>query len=224
MHGLACAPPAIAAACVRAALRRAASRALAAHAKRRFRGFPRPPSFPPVVGTLAVLLSGVSVPVPAVPAALARALPALAAAVPASVTGAAVVVPALALYYVQLTARAGLPLVGLGAGACVVALWRGAEAFIAARGGFANAWRPALALHVVAWVMQFVGHGVFEGRAPALLDNLFDALVMAPLFVFIEATFWLGGLAGFRRASQVEVDKRRAAFIAAKAGSGGGAK
>jgi len=30
----------------------------------------------------------------------------------------------------------------------------------------------ATAVHVFAWVMQFIGHGVFEKRAPALLDNL----------------------------------------------------
>lgn len=39
---------------------------------------------------------------------------------------------------------------------------------------------------VACWVAQFVGHGVFEKRAPALLDNLFQAIFMAPLFVVIE--------------------------------------
>lgn len=32
--------------------------------------------------------------------------------------------------------------------------------------------RNALYLHVFSWVMQFIGHGVAEGRAPALLDNI----------------------------------------------------
>jgi uncharacterized membrane protein YGL010W len=27
-------------------------------------------------------------------------------------------------------------------------------------------------LQVGSWIIQFIGHGVFEGRAPALLDNL----------------------------------------------------
>ena len=164
---------------------------------------------PTIVGTALVLLTGVRAPLPPLPAALARALP----AAPSVATVAA---PALALYYVQLTARAGLPAVGLGAGAMVLALWRGAEAFVAASGGFAQAWRPALARHALAGVAQFVGHGAFEGRAPALLTNLFDALVMAPLFVFIEGVFWLGGLADFRRASQAEIDKQLAAFAASK--------
>ena len=26
--------------------------------------------------------------------------------------------------------------------------------------------------HVIGWIAQFIGHGVFEGRKPALMDNL----------------------------------------------------
>jgi len=141
-------------------------------------------------------------------------LPPLPAPLPASVSAAALAAPALALYYAQLTARSGLPLVGLGAGAGVLALWAGAEAFVARSGGFAAAWRPALALHAASWVAQFVGHGAFEGRAPALLDNLFDALVMAPLFVFVEVTFWCGGLKDLHRAADADIAARRAAFLA----------
>jgi uncharacterized membrane protein YGL010W len=33
-------------------------------------------------------------------------------------------------------------------------------------------WKVALVIHVAAWILQFIGHGVFEGRAPALLDSL----------------------------------------------------
>jgi len=32
--------------------------------------------------------------------------------------------------------------------------------------------RNALYLHICSWIMQFIGHGVAEGRAPALLDNI----------------------------------------------------
>jgi len=49
-----------------------------------------------------------------------------------------------------------------------------------------------IAVEVVSWVAQFVGHGVYEGRAPALLDNLLQALVLAPFFVFMEFLFKLG--------------------------------
>lgn len=57
-------------------------------------------------------------------------------------------------------------------------------------GTTANYW--AGAVHVVSWLAQFVGHGVFEGRAPALLDNLVQALLLAPLFVWIEVLFLFG--------------------------------
>lgn len=30
----------------------------------------------------------------------------------------------------------------------------------------------AALLHAFSWIAQFIGHGVAEGRAPALLDNL----------------------------------------------------
>ena len=33
-----------------------------------------------------------------------------------------------------------------------------------------------LALWTGAWILQFIGHGVFEGRAPALLDSLDQVL------------------------------------------------
>jgi len=36
------------------------------------------------------------------------------------------------------------------------------------------------------------GHGVFEGRKPALFDNLAQSLLMAPFFVFLEVLFKFG--------------------------------
>eukprot|EP01099_Mayorella_cantabrigiensis_P007347 TRINITY_DN6510_c0_g1_i1.p1 TRINITY_DN6510_c0_g1~~TRINITY_DN6510_c0_g1_i1.p1 ORF type:complete len:129 (+),score=11.98 TRINITY_DN6510_c0_g1_i1:486-872(+) len=54
----------------------------------------------------------------------------------------------------------------------------------------ANYW--AAGAFVVAWIAQFVGHGVFEGRAPALLDNIYQAFFLAPLFVWLEILFALG--------------------------------
>jgi len=57
-------------------------------------------------------------------------------------------------------------------------------------GSTANYW--ALGIHVVCWLAQFVGHGAFEGRAPALLDNLVQAIFLAPLFVWLEVLFYFG--------------------------------
>jgi uncharacterized membrane protein YGL010W len=50
----------------------------------------------------------------------------------------------------------------------------------------------AIGAHIFAWIAQFIGHGVFEGRAPALLDNLFQAIFLAPLFVWLEILFAFG--------------------------------
>jgi uncharacterized membrane protein YGL010W len=50
----------------------------------------------------------------------------------------------------------------------------------------------AIGVHVVSWIVQFIGHGVFEGRAPALLDNLVQAIFLAPFFVWLEILFALG--------------------------------
>lgn len=52
--------------------------------------------------------------------------------------------------------------------------------------------KGALAVHVICWIAQFIGHGAFEGRAPALLDNLVQAIFLAPMFVWLELLFKLG--------------------------------
>lgn len=64
-----------------------------------------------------------------------------------------------------------------------------------------NYW--AAGVHVVAWIAQFIGHGKFEGRAPALLDNLFQAVFLAPLFVWLEVLFSMG----YREELKVRVEK-----------------
>lgn len=50
----------------------------------------------------------------------------------------------------------------------------------------------AVGVHVVCWLAQFYGHAVHERRAPALFDNLLQALVLAPFFVVYEVAFWMG--------------------------------
>ncbi|KAK8865837.1 hypothetical protein IAR55_000985 [Kwoniella newhampshirensis] len=47
----------------------------------------------------------------------------------------------------------------------------------------------AWTVFALAWIAQFVGHGFFEHRAPALTDNLVSALVLAPFFVHLEFLF-----------------------------------
>jgi uncharacterized membrane protein YGL010W len=97
---------------------------------------------------------------------------------------AAMVVTALLLaYYLVLD-------VWLGLAMCAVMgalLW--IAQLIADQGALAG-WIWFGALFVGGWILQLVGH-VFEGRRPALADNLFQIFV-APIFLCAELFFALG--------------------------------
>ena len=69
-------------------------------------------------------------------------------------------------------------------------MWYGASSWVAEQGK--KAVMTALGIHILSWVMQFLGHGVFEGRKPALIDNLLQSVVMAPLFVWLHVLFFFG--------------------------------
>ncbi|OWM75927.1 uncharacterized endoplasmic reticulum membrane protein C16E8.02-like [Punica granatum] len=86
-----------------------------------------------------------------------------------------------ALFYICLDFKAG----SLAALLCVVC-WIGSS-FVASRLGFSLTWKVVLVAQILCWTGQFIGHGVFEKRAPALLDNLAQAFLMAPFFVLLEA-------------------------------------
>ncbi|KAH8830650.1 hypothetical protein DL96DRAFT_961306 [Flagelloscypha sp. PMI_526] len=85
------------------------------------------------------------------------------------------------------------------------------------------------AFHALSWIAQFIGHGVFEGRAPALLDNLLGAVVLAPFFVHLEMLFSVGYRPDFHkrltneigkeitRVRKADGDKKRAAEASKKA-------
>jgi uncharacterized membrane protein YGL010W len=53
-----------------------------------------------------------------------------------------------------------------------------------------TAWSLFAILFVGGWIIQLVGHA-FEGRKPALVDNLLQALI-APVFLVAEVAFGLG--------------------------------
>ncbi|KAI8871731.1 DUF962-domain-containing protein [Ramicandelaber brevisporus] len=80
-----------------------------------------------------------------------------------------------------------------------------------------DAAKLALIIHVVSWIMQFAGHGFAEKRAPALLDSLVQAMVMAPFFVFYEVLMFLGYRPSFRHRMEEETKKRIAVFKASQA-------
>ncbi|RDL38325.1 Uncharacterized protein BP5553_02665 [Venustampulla echinocandica] len=73
-----------------------------------------------------------------------------------------------------------------------------------------------IVVEIVAWIAQFVGHGVYEGRAPALLDNLVQALVLAPFFVFMEFLFMLGYRPELQKRVNEGVDKEIKKFKSQK--------
>jgi|SRR5688572_9510067 len=56
--------------------------------------------------------------------------------------------------------------------------------------GTAQGWAWFAVLFVGGWILQLVGHA-FEGRKPALADNLFQIFV-APIFLVAEVFFALG--------------------------------
>jgi uncharacterized membrane protein YGL010W len=84
------------------------------------------------------------------------------------------------LYYIALDKKAG----SLGALICL-GCWIGANA-VAQVLPWSASWKIVLASQVTCWFFQVFGHQKFEGRAPALLDNLPQALLMAPFFVLLE--------------------------------------
>ncbi|KAF2311308.1 hypothetical protein GH714_021648 [Hevea brasiliensis] len=88
------------------------------------------------------------------------------------------------------------------------ACWIGAS-FISGRLGFSLAWKVVLAAQLFCWTGQFIGHGVFEKRAPALLDNLVQAFLMAPFFVLLEVlqkVFGYEPYPGFHASVKAKID------------------
>ncbi|XVE54773.1 hypothetical protein DITRI_Ditri03aG0108500 [Diplodiscus trichospermus] len=108
-----------------------------------------------------------------------------------------------AIFYVILDKKAG----SLAAFLCM-ACWVVAS-FLAAKLGYSVAWKYVLAVQLFCWTGQFLGHGVFEKRAPALLDNLVQALLMAPFFVLLEVLqsfFRYEPYPGFKASVKAKID------------------
>ncbi|PVI00473.1 DUF962-domain-containing protein [Periconia macrospinosa] len=76
----------------------------------------------------------------------------------------------------------------------------------------------AASVHVISWILQFVGHGKFEGRKPALLDNLVQALFLAPLFVWYEVLFKLGFYKGLQKEVEAGIEAEVAKLEKGKKG------
>jgi uncharacterized membrane protein YGL010W len=116
---------------------------------------------------------------------------------------AALVVSAILLaYYLVLDIPLGLAMAAVFA----LMLW-GAEPLSQASLGISLTW--FLILFVGGWALQLWGH-VYEGRKPALVDNLFQIFV-APIFLAAELFFALG----YKPALHAAVQRRALAMRAA---------
>eukprot|EP00834_Sanchytrium_tribonematis_P001348 NODE_32_length_37098_cov_1.132760.p18 type:complete len:191 gc:universal NODE_32_length_37098_cov_1.132760:5198-4626(-) len=65
-----------------------------------------------------------------------------------------------------------------------------------------------LSLHVISWLAQIYTHQFHEKRSPALLDNVVQALVMAPFFVWLEVLFSLNYKPELNKKLQVAIEKK----------------
>ena len=118
------------------------------------------------------------------------------------VSAAMVITTVLLAYYLALDFWLGLAM-------CVVMgalLWIGQQ--IAGQGAVTG-WIWFGVLFVGGWILQLVGH-VFEGRRPALADNLFQIFV-APIFLCAEAFFALGYKPALHSAVLEKAQRLRAA-------------
>jgi uncharacterized membrane protein YGL010W len=119
-------------------------------------------------------------------------------------SAALVVTSVLLLYYLVLD----VPL-GLAMGVVFALMLWGAEPLAQAPFMASLAW--FLVLFIGGWALQLWGH-VYEGRKPALADNLFQIFV-APIFLAAEVFFALGYKPGLHEEVQ-----RRALAMRAQAG------
>lgn len=112
-----------------------------------------------------------------------------------AISGAMLIAAVVLVYYLRLDIPLGLAM-------CLVfsGLLYAAEAIVALPLMASVAW--FFLFFAGGWVVQLVGH-IFEGRKPALVDNLFQVFV-APIFLCAEVFFALG----YKPALHAAVQKR----------------
>jgi len=119
-----------------------------------------------------------------------------------AVSGAMAITAIILVYYLLLDIPLGIAMVGVFG-----ALLYAAEIIAVLPLKESIAW--FLLLFAGGWVVQLVGH-VFEGRKPALADNLFQIFV-APIFLCAEVFFALGYKPQLHAAVQARALQMRAA-------------
>ncbi|VVU94706.1 Protein of unknown function (DUF962) [seawater metagenome] len=63
---------------------------------------------------------------------------------------------------------------------------------------FPNIWILAVIIHIKSWVIQLLGHSIFEKNKPAFLTGFVQSFLMAPLFVLMEVCFAFGFFNGLK--------------------------
>lgn len=95
---------------------------------------------------------------------------------------------------VAIVAVLGWMALDLGVGALMGLLmapaWYAAEALAGALGSPSAVWGAFTVLFVGGWILQFLGHH-YEGKRPALIDNIFQAFI-GPMFLVAETLVVLG--------------------------------
>ena len=122
---------------------------------------------------------------------------------PLQLSGAILFAAVVMLYYVFLDAVLAL------ATTAFTALFLLGAAWIASQGAAAG-WTAFAVLFVGGWIAQLAGHA-FEGRKPALADNLFQIFI-APIFLCAELFFALGYRPKLHAAVQERALKMRSAW------------
>lgn len=124
--------------------------------------------------------------------------------------GALALILAYAVFYVCLDIVAGLTWA-----ACMgLPIWISATAFCSL---VPSAWSWAIPIQLLSWYLQIhPGHMILEKRRPALLDNLVQAFLLAPLFVWFELLFLLGYRPKLQRELKNRVGKDIAAWKRSK--------
>jgi uncharacterized membrane protein YGL010W len=90
-----------------------------------------------------------------------------------------------ALGWIALDRGIGLAMLVVLVPMALVADW------VAGSYGAVGAWSTAAVLFVGGWALQILGHAAYEGRRPALMDNLFQAFI-GPMFIMAEAVMAFG--------------------------------
>ena len=80
--------------------------------------------------------------------------------------------------------------IGLVMALLMAIAWFAAEALAGALGSASSVWMAFIVLFVGGWALQFLGHH-YEGKRPALLDNIFQGFI-GPMFLVAEAMVVMG--------------------------------